>query len=265
MKVGISRQIQLLKTIREDKFIGNVISVDSNAYVFRLKNKEEIRFDASDVTSITVLSKKDIWPRNAVYRKTERLMMLPNGFMLKRGELEYLNQMIAANNLNYGITDRYNTGAGLFLWTTGQLTWADLKMAMIQHDWIHWASGVFFGYGRAIGISHEDYRIVFPFTSLSVGHHNQYINFSVARGMEANGSDAEWISWKYSLSGKIYGTEKSGILLEINNVVNLGYRRNLLVGYSHKGKKSSYNLCLLFYGEVKAIPGFTYSRLVARK
>ncbi|MBK9016165.1 MAG: hypothetical protein IPM82_20040 [Saprospiraceae bacterium] len=264
LKIGNPHQTQILKTVRGDRFIGSVMYIDSSGYFFRLKNKAIVHFESINVTSISVVKRKDLRPENAILEKSEHLMLLPTAFMLKKGEGEYFNQMLVFHSFNYGLTNKINAGVGLLALPSGVIGWSSVKSSLLNTRYANWSVGSLVSLGKDFNHDEiQDMRAFLPFTSFTIGHRKTYINFSFSKGIAGfEGEAREWTPLLYALGAKIDVGKKSGLSLEINNFFIDEATINYLIGYSHHGKKSALYLGFFIGDKDFLFPMCSYTRML---
>lgn len=219
---------QNLNTTREDRFEGQLIDYRNGTWEFMMKRGAILKFRSKDIQTIRIQKIKDL-PEDDIspYRpqrpvSTERFggapsptmqqnFLAPNGFMLKRGESEYRNTEIFFNTFDYGISDHFTVGAGLFSAFSANALSLRGKLGASLGEKLHLSVGGQLATSFGIDIDAASAR--FLNTAVTIGTRDEYLTMSIGRGRENEYDDV--INF-LSLTGSIRVDEKWRIFTEFN-------------------------------------------------
>lgn len=265
-------QTHLLVTTNGDEFIGRTTSLDSGMVGFKIRQANEILLDYAQVDSIKLMGSEDF---HRVYRFdfAERTALMPTAFGLNKGALEYHNEFVFINTINYGVRDHFTVGAGIAPVPNNYFYNVHLKLSENLGQYIHVALGGLFGAGRSNdGYTNDIYtdgsasqiRYLMPFGSLTLGSRQNFISFSLGKAFYDEDGEGDSPIYLYTLNAGMRLTNRLRAYIETGNSVEKYSERINNAGIGIIGKKSILNMGLFFGEDLDGVlvPCLSYSRRI---
>jgi hypothetical protein len=258
-------QTHLLTTVDGDEFVGRTISLDSGRVTFQLYKANEIILEFKQVDSIGLLPFDKL---KRVYKSefAERTSLMPTAFPLEKGAVDYHNEMLFLNTVNYGVRNNFTVGLGFFTMPDYTYYNVHLKFTQPLGKSLHLALGSM----MSNGLIDEGYyfdgrkyvsRFIAPFGALTAGTRHNFANISLGRMFYYEDGFAESAEWIYSLNGAVRATKRLRLCLEVGNSSEEYSSRFFNIGFGFYGKRSLLNFGLLFGEDIENFfPSFAYSR-----
>lgn len=261
-------QTHLLYTSDGDEFIGRTISYDSGMVAFKIHGANEAQFDIKQVDSIKLLRAREY---KRFFRSDfgERTMFVPTAFSLKRGALEYHNEFIFINTVNYGVRDNVTVGFSAAPIPYNYNYDLHLKFSQNIGEYIHFAVGGVMGAG-VFETWYYDYfydddlkqtRYFMPFAALSLGSRRDFVNFTAGTAFVDQNGIGERPFYVYGINAGMRISNRLRAYIERGNGTK-GFNSPVNnAGIGIIGKKSIFNIGVFFGKDVDAIfPALSYSR-----
>ncbi len=259
-------QTHQLATTNGDVFIGRTMSLDSGMVAFMIRGANEITLDFKHVDSIVVLRSNDFY---RIFRSdfSERTAFIPTAFALKQGAIEYHNEMLFVNTVNYGVRDNFTVGIGFFTMPRYQFYNVHLKLTQPIGQYVHVGLGSLWGNGF-INVGYDEdgkyiSRFFTPFGSVTLGSRQNFVSGTIGKAFYYEDDEGESPEWIYSLNGAIRPTRHLRLYVEVGNVLDEYSSRIFNAGFGIIGKKSILNLGVFFGEDVYGVfPSLSYSRRI---
>lgn len=260
-------QTHLLVTTDGDEFIGRTISLDSGMVAFKIQHANEILLDFKQVDSIKLIGSEDY---RRIYRSdfAERTALMPTAFALNRGALEYHNEFVFINTINYGVRDHFTVGAGIAPIPSNYFYNIHLKLSENLGKNIHFALGGLFGAGWSDDAytegSDSQVRYFMPFGAVTLGSRQSFVSFSLGKAFYDENGEGESPVFLHTLNAAIRISNRWRAYFETGNSIDDSDRINN-AGIGIIGKKSILNMGLFFGEEVYGkYPCLSYSRRIGK-
>lgn len=261
-------QTHLLYTSDGDEFIGRTVSFDSGLVSFKIIGANEAQFDIKQVDSIKVLRAKYF---NRFFRSDfgERTTFVPTAFSLERGALEYHNEFIFINTVNYGVRDNFTVGFSAVPIPNSYNYDVHLKISQSIGEHIHVALGGVMGAGVFENWYYDFYydnglhqaRYFMPFAAISLGSRMDFINFTAGPAFVDESGVGEQPSFVYGLNAGMRISNRLRAFIERGNIYRIFDGPISNAGIGIVGKKSIFNIGLFFGEGVELVfPSLSYSR-----
>ncbi len=187
-------EYQLLTTSDNSTFIGAIVSIADQKLTFMLRNGSFLNFDLNDIILITVeYDLENQGFRSKRFRdfsdNQQRVFFTPSAFLLKKGVKEY-RTMVLLNNIDFGISDNFNAGTGLFSVIVATAVTGKVKLGASLTEQLHVAVGAQ-GLLAIPTFDTGEFSMGLFYGALSIGNPRNYISVSVGRGKSSedyNGS-----------------------------------------------------------------------------
>jgi hypothetical protein len=262
-------QTHVLTTNRGDVFIGRAISLDSGTVRFNVRNANQIELKFKEVDTISLFGGKWI---DYIYKNNfaERTALMPTAFSMEKGGIEYHNEMLFVNTVNYGVTDQFTIGAGGVVFPYFYFYNIHLKLSQPLGQNIHVAAGTMLG----SGLINDGYvdggtyvgRYLAPFGSITLGTRHDFLSASVGKVYYFEDEDAESPEWIYCINGALRPLKRLRLYMEVGNILNTYSSRVYNAGLGVIGKKSIFNIGLFFGEDVYGVfPCLSYSRRIRQR
>jgi hypothetical protein len=250
-------QLHKLVTKRGDVFHGNVARYDQGKIKFNVPKMGLLKFDFSEVDSV-ILEKKG-WDSSFPTNFTERSMVLPTAFSIKRGEWEYMNRMLAANSINYGVRDNYTLAAGISPIRYGMMSWVNVKYSKRVIRGFHAAAGGIMSIGKYAPYQDFEfldtrYKLGIVYTAFTIGQRNLFLNINLAKGLYLQSGASESSDWLYGFSGFARVSSRFNLFAEWSKHLPNFQDPSLNIGFSILRENSSTYLSILSSKDFGVIP-----------
>jgi hypothetical protein len=259
-------QTHVLKTTRGDVFIGHVEEIDSGRVRFRLGKANYFTLKFGEVDSITVANRRG---NRAVQVSdfAERSSLMPTAFALEQGAIEYHNEILFLNSVNYGVRNNFTVGAGIWALPYHFFYNLHLKWTQPLGQKLHFAMGMVLG----SGYNNDGYldggkylsRYMLPFGALTLGSRKNFVSAALGKAYYYEDDSPDEPAWLYTVNAVCRPSQRLRMYAEVGNTVEGYTERFYNVGLGFIGKKSVFNLGALFGGEVYGVvPILSYSRRI---
>jgi len=257
-------QTHILTTRRGDIFVGRTLDIDSGQVTFKLEKGNSFRLNFDEIDSLALANRLG---RLAYQRSDfgERTSLMPTAFSLPRGAWEYHNEMLLHNTVNYGVRDNFTVGLGFFAFPYYYYYNVHMKLSQPLGEYVHFALGTVLGNGT-INDQYIDggkylSRYVVPFGSLTLGSRQNFISVSMGKGYYYEDDSADEPEWLYTVNAAVRPTKRLRLYTEIGNTIEGYSERYYNAGLGFIGKKSIFNMGVLFGEDVySVVPILSYSR-----
>lgn len=176
--------VHVLTTKRGDRFTGHIKEYRRNIFRFTLEDGSILRFSAKDIRKLEPYADSQKDRAKSVERPPmqghEKMYFSPTGFLMKQGEAEF-RTFIISNSIDYGVSDKFNIGAGFSTVIVGSLLQGKVKVGTSLGKYIHVAAG-----GQLLGfaaIEQELAGAALVYGSLAMGTPESFINISTGVGI----------------------------------------------------------------------------------
>lgn len=189
-------RLQVLKTQRGDRFVGQLIGYSDGKVSFLLENNIVLRFRVKELAYLRMGEKatdKHLYTAG----NNGAIFFSPTGFRLKKGETVYKNTMILYNTMDYGVNDNLTVGGSVSTLVFVSSFLARLKFGYDIGDFAHIAVGG--QAGGAFVIGNTPVGVALGYGAISLGTADRYINFSAGSGRSNEGDPTKGFSFGSSI------------------------------------------------------------------
>ena len=128
LDVSDSTQVHIIETVRGDVLVGHVTRIEGTTLYFLLDDRIPVEFQFAEVKSVLVQGEDEVNSKSTPKREGRQIQqagrdsfsiqymtLTSTAFPLEKGNALYTNIDLLWNTMDWGVTDNFTAGVGLYL------------------------------------------------------------------------------------------------------------------------------------------------------